>query len=193
MGKKLAKTAKTKKQAKKTKVASKQTVNISSKSTVNSNIDTTKKVQTTTTTVRSKKKENIKAGVKQSVASPSSNKSATNTNNKKSKRISSKIDKQSTTSNLVSLIVSQNGCVVDPKVPGSGNYIVAHDEMKRFNAEGYDATLNYSDVKNNNNKFYKIQLLQDKINTNQYKLFVNWGRTGSIGGVNLFVTFDIKL
>ena len=44
----------------------------------------------------------------------------------------------------------------------------------------YAVTLNYTNVQNNNNKFYIIQLLQD-IHTKKYGVLYRWGRIGFFG------------
>mmetsp|Transcript_64488 Transcript_64488/g.74962 ORF Transcript_64488/g.74962 Transcript_64488/m.74962 type:complete len:768 (+) Transcript_64488:42-2345(+) len=45
----------------------------------------------------------------------------------------------------------------------------------------YAATLNQSDIKNNNNKFYIVQLLQSDANKDEFWVFNRWGRVGADG------------
>ena len=49
-----------------------------------------------------------------------------------------------------------------------------------------DAMLNQTDIKNNNNKFYIIQLLKSDI-TNEYYVWMRWGRVGK-AGQNSFIS-----
>jgi poly [ADP-ribose] polymerase len=44
--------------------------------------------------------------------------------------------------------------------------------------EPYDCTLNMTDIKSNNNKFYIMQILK---NNNEYCLYINYGRIGETG------------
>ena len=48
----------------------------------------------------------------------------------------------------------------------------------------YDAMLNQTNLKNNNNKFYLMQILQTDAN-NSYAVWYRWGRVGLIGQSNL--------
>jgi poly [ADP-ribose] polymerase len=45
----------------------------------------------------------------------------------------------------------------------------------------YSATLNQTNVLNNNNKFYIIQILQSDSNSNHCYFFTRWGRVGVPG------------
>ena len=45
----------------------------------------------------------------------------------------------------------------------------------------YSATLNQTNVANNNNKFYIIQVLQSDSNPNSLFFFTRWGRVGARG------------
>jgi predicted DNA-binding WGR domain protein len=60
--------------------------------------------------------------------------------------------------------------IVDREVPNRGNYKIYDD---------YAVLLNQTDIGNNNNKFYIIQLLIDK--DNEYYLWTRWGRVGESG------------
>ena len=45
----------------------------------------------------------------------------------------------------------------------------------------YSATLNQTNVKNNNNKFYLLQILQSDSNSNNCFFYTRWGRVGVPG------------
>lgn len=45
----------------------------------------------------------------------------------------------------------------------------------------YAKTLNQSNIQNNNNKFYILQILQNETNPNNIILFTRWGRVGFEG------------
>ena len=45
----------------------------------------------------------------------------------------------------------------------------------------YAKTLNQSNIQNNNNKFYILQILQNETNPNNIILFTRWGRVGVEG------------
>ncbi|KAL9100508.1 MAG: hypothetical protein Q9163_004131 [Psora crenata] len=51
----------------------------------------------------------------------------------------------------------------------------------------YDASLNQTNIKNNNNKFYRLQLLR---NRNRYYIHTRWGRVGDFGQVKAFGPLD---
>jgi len=69
--------------------------------------------------------------------------------------------------------------VVDPNVPNSNDYHVFED-----GDEIYDAVLNQTNIANNNNKFYNLQVLK-KDNTNNYFFWTRWGRVGEKGQFKL--------
>lgn len=45
----------------------------------------------------------------------------------------------------------------------------------------YDASLNQSQVANNNNKFYRLQLLEEGGKKTGYRVHTRWGRVGEFG------------
>ena len=45
----------------------------------------------------------------------------------------------------------------------------------------YSATLNQTNVMNNNNKFYILQILQSDPNINNCYFYTRWGRVGVVG------------
>ena len=47
--------------------------------------------------------------------------------------------------------------------------------------KAYDATLNQSNLGQNNNKFYIIQVLQNDSNANNFYVWNRWGRVGVAG------------
>ena len=55
--------------------------------------------------------------------------------------------------------------------------------------EGYDAMLNQTDIGNNNNKFYIIQLLKVSAKKEVYVVWNRWGRVG-VPGQSKAVLFD---
>ncbi|ORX55486.1 PARP-domain-containing protein [Piromyces finnis] len=69
--------------------------------------------------------------------------------------------------------------VVDPNVPNSNDYHVLEE-----GDEIYDAILNQTNIANNNNKFYNLQVLK-KDNSNQYCFWTRWGRVGEKGQSSL--------
>lgn len=50
----------------------------------------------------------------------------------------------------------------------------------------WDASLNLTSSSNNNNKFYRIQLLKSKTKQDSYSSWTRWGRVGEIGAGALF-------
>lgn len=105
-----------------------------------------------------------------------------NNKNKKNGKNDSKIDSTSNNksdANIVKLI-EKGGAAVDHEVPNAANYYVLPDLNNEFNSKHFCATLNMSDLKNNNNKFYLIQILVDQ-KTNKYMFWNRWGRVGYQG------------
>jgi poly [ADP-ribose] polymerase len=49
----------------------------------------------------------------------------------------------------------------------------------------WNVMLNQTNIGNNNNKFYVIQMLQDDVNTSKYYCFTRWARVGLVGQFNL--------
>ncbi len=66
--------------------------------------------------------------------------------------------------------------IVDPQVAGGMMYHV-YDDGKKV----YHASLMWTDLKHNNNKFYIIQILADNANSNSFTVFNRWGRVGATG------------
>ena len=65
---------------------------------------------------------------------------------------------------------------MDEYVMGRDNYVVYTDAGKT-----YAATLNQSNIGNNNNKFYILQILQREDNSKSFIFFTRWGRVGVPG------------
>jgi poly [ADP-ribose] polymerase len=72
--------------------------------------------------------------------------------------------------------IKKGRAMVDSKVTNVDSYRVYDDDTQT-----YAATLMWSDLKNNNNKFYLIQLLDSEKNKGQYSLWTRWGRVGYDG------------
>jgi len=72
--------------------------------------------------------------------------------------------------------------VVDSLVPNSQDYHVYED-----GDEIYDATLNQTNIANNNNKFYNLQILKKDNNSSGYFFWTRWGRVGEKGQNNLLI------
>ncbi|XP_029410301.1 protein mono-ADP-ribosyltransferase PARP3 isoform X2 [Nannospalax galili] len=71
---------------------------------------------------------------------------------------------------------------VDPTCP------LSHNPETQVH-EDYDCTLNQTNIKNNNNKFYIIQLLEDN---SRFSCWNRWGRVGEVGQtkINHFASLD---
>lgn len=67
---------------------------------------------------------------------------------------------------------------VDPECFNKDKY---HVYFEKDNI--YDAMLNQTNLKNNNNKFYLMQVLQSNTNT-AYAVWLRWGRVGMTGQTN---------
>lgn len=75
-------------------------------------------------------------------------------------------------------VIEKNGAVIDSE-EYADKYHVYKD-----NDDIYSCTLNQTDVKNNNNKFYIMQLLEGD-NNNQYILYKRYGRIGNAGVISI--------
>jgi len=102
-----------------------------------------------------------------------------NKDNSSSRVRQSPPNKQKSSSNEVEKkivkVIIKGTAAVDEKVENSNDYIVLNDNNK-----DWSATLNMSDLKNNNNKFYKIQILVAE-KTNSFYIYNRWGRVGYDG------------
>lgn len=72
-------------------------------------------------------------------------------------------------------VITKGGAAVDALVPNKDSYRVFQDGGKT-----YSATLNQSNLSDNNNKFYIIQVLQHEANGNIF-VWNRWGRVGVPG------------
>ena len=70
--------------------------------------------------------------------------------------------------------------IVDQHFPDRNSYHIYQDDDNYFNGKFFSCTLNQSNLDNNNNKFYIIQLLEHDSN-NSLVLFTRWGRIGVPG------------
>jgi len=75
--------------------------------------------------------------------------------------------------------LSKNGIIVDNN-DLAGDYHV----LVNRNSNAYSSTLNQTNVKTNNNKFYIIQLLEHDSNIDDYIIYTRYGRIGNNGVVN---------
>ncbi|KAI9652272.1 MAG: hypothetical protein M1829_001802 [Trizodia sp. TS-e1964] len=75
---------------------------------------------------------------------------------------------------------------VDDFCPLNGSHKVYIDPTGRI----YDASLNQTDVKNNHNKFYRIQLLES-VSASDFRTWTRWGRVGENGASSLLGNGDI--
>ena len=75
---------------------------------------------------------------------------------------------------------------LDQAVEDVDRYMIVPAKPSEYQDKFYAITLNYTNVQNNNNKFYIIQLLQDKY-TKKYGVLYRWGRIGFFGQVNYVI------
>jgi poly [ADP-ribose] polymerase 2/3/4 len=61
------------------------------------------------------------------------------------------------------------------------------------NGVTYAKTLNQSNIQNNNNKFYILQILQNESNANHYIFFTRWGRVGVEGQRAEIPCFSVEM
>ena len=97
--------------------------------------------------------------------------------NKKSKK--SKKDPEVKDVTPVVKVVDKKA-IVDQYFPNRNQYHIYPDDENDFNGQFFSCTLNKSDLDNNNNKFYIIQLLEND-SDNSLILFTRWGRIGVPG------------
>ena len=137
-----------------------------------------------------KKKQKIKK--KKNKSKSNKNKNAKNKkeiqkkkeNEQKGQNILQLNEKQNTEKNAIT-----NGEVeLDQAVEDVDRYIIVQAKPSEFLDKYYSVTFNYTNVQNNNNKFYIIQMLQD-IHTKKYSVLFRWGRVGRFGQVN-FITYN---
>ena len=97
--------------------------------------------------------------------------------NKKSKK-SKKEPKVKDVTPVVKIVDKK--AIVDQYFPDRNQYHIYPDDENDFNGKFFSCTLNKSDLDNNNNKFYIIQLLEND-SDNSLILFTRWGRIGVPG------------
>ena len=140
-----------------------------------------KKIKTTKAT---KKEKKIKSQINKTKLGKK--KKTTKNNKKEDKKQEIKEEKQE--NKKTEKVAVTNGEVeLDQAVEEVDRYIIVPAKPSEYEDKYYAVTLNYTNVKNNNNKFYIIQLLQDKY-TQQYGVLYRWGRVGRFGQVN-YVTY----
>ena len=101
---------------------------------------------------------------------------------KKSKSSKVKDDPEEESKPVMKSVIKKGLAPVDAECPGSADY--------RVYCQGrdiWDVMLNQTNIQNNNNKFYLIQLLQQD-NTGSFAVWMRWGRVGYKGQTN-FTTF----
>ncbi|EGG16531.1 poly(ADP-ribosyl)transferase [Cavenderia fasciculata] len=76
---------------------------------------------------------------------------------------------------------------VDINFPRNSDFHV-YDDGK----DVYDATLNQTEIAQNNNKFYIVQLLQSDNNANQFVVWTRWGREGKVGQSKPFDHYSLS-
>ena len=119
-----------------------------------------------------------------------------NQKNKKIKRKSKSVKSAKDTSqqnskNIEKTVVSNGEVELDQAVEDVARYRIVEAKPSEYEDKYYAVTLNYTNVQNNNNKFYIIQLLQD-IHTKKFGVLYRWGRIGFFGQVNyvIYQTFE---
>ena len=140
---------------------------------------------------KSKKKE--KGNQTKKVITP---RRKTKTKNKKIKQKSKSANNPSTKKEENPKVTEKtaitNGEVeLDQAVEDITRYKIVEAKPSEYMDKYYAVTLNYTNVQNNNNKFYIIQLLQD-IHTKKFGVLYRWGRIGFFGQVNyvIYNTFE---
>ena len=111
---------------------------------------------------------------------------------RKSKSVKSAKDtSQQNSKNIEKTVVSNGEVELDQAVEDVARYRIVEAKPSEYEDKYYAVTLNYTNVQNNNNKFYIIQLLQD-IHTKKFGVLYRWGRIGFFGQVNyvIYQTFE---
>ena len=111
---------------------------------------------------------------------------------RKSKSVKSAKDtSQQNSKNIEKTLVSNGEVELDQAVEDVARYRIVEAKPSEYEDKYYAVTLNYTNVQNNNNKFYIIQLLQD-IHTKKFGVLYRWGRIGFFGQVNyvIYQTFE---
>ena len=142
--------------------------------------DKNKKIKKVLTT---KKKNVVKKQNKKIKKSTKKDKTIKKTEKKEEKK--EEKDKLNDTKNIS---VTNEEVELDQAVQDKDRYIIVEAKPLEYEDKYYAITFNYTNVKNNNNKFYIIQLLQD-VHTKQYGVLFRWGRVGRFGQIN-YVTYN---
>ena len=140
-----------------------------------------KKIKTTKAT---KKEQKIKSQINKT---KSEKKKKSTKNSKKKDEKEENKEKIPENKKTEKVAVTNGEVELDQAVEEVDRYIIAPAKPSEYGDKYYAVTLNYTNVKNNNNKFYIIQLLQDKY-TQQYGVLYRWGRVGRFGQVN-YITY----
>jgi hypothetical protein len=139
-------------------------------------------------TKATKKTTNSKA-IKVTASSAKDSKKVTKKTKKNAKDDDDEMEVDEVVNNIV--VIEKNGAVVDEYVPNARQYCVTKDKDGSFGYKHLTATLNKCDVKNNNNKFYKLQVLIHETSI-QHFLFKRWGRNGYPGVNELTVKYFLN-
>ncbi len=125
------------------------------------------------TTVQLKGKKNVSPIKGPSPGKDVAKRNDTTTNDKK-KDVTSGVKKTKSDQQIVK-VITKGGAAVDSLVPNKDAYRVFQESTKT-----YSATLNQSNLDQNNNKFYIIQILQNESSGNLF-MWNRWGRVGVPG------------
>ncbi len=142
----------------------------------------------------SKKIVEIKVSISSKKISKTTNNGISDKANGKDKNDKKDTKKNSTSNqpadvNIIK-VIEKGGAAVDYEVPNASSYYVLPDLTHQFNGKHFCSTLNFSDLKDNNNKFYLIQILFNQ-SSNQYLFWNRWGRVG-YPGQNSKIPFNNK-
>jgi len=122
------------------------------------------------------KKKISKARPSKTSKKPSESKKKKKDSDSSSKKSSSDSDKKESEKKIVKA-VKKGAVAVDIKFEKASKYHVYDDGKGKI----YNASMMLSDLKDNHNKYYIIQLLQADNSSSEYILWTRWGRVGVDG------------
>jgi poly [ADP-ribose] polymerase len=147
--------------------------------------DKNKKIKKILTT---KKKENVKKQNIKIKKSTKKQKIAKKSEKKEKDVEKEKNEEKDILNNSKEVSVNNEEVELDQAVEDRDRYIIVEAKPLEYQDKYYAITFNYTNVKNNNNKFYIIQLLQD-VHTKQYGVLFRWGRVGKFGQIK-YTTYN---
>ncbi len=100
--------------------------------------------------------------------------------------INNNVENENNNKNDNITVFERNGAIVDSHIKNSNEFIVVKDKKNFY--KHLSVTLNYCDVKKNNNKFYIMQVLYNE-RKNLYHFYRRWGRNGYAGSKEMIVYF----